>query len=111
MSKETKTEKRAPRAQETRMTKKAKTPWKPPSMLEVPNDPPAGMVYRWIRAETLGQEDRTNVSKGFVSWLSKTRRSSGYDYPTVDDGRHAGVIGVGGLILCKNRRRYRRTKI
>ena len=68
MSKETKTEKRAPRAQETRMTtQRAKTPWKPPSMLEVPNDPPAGMVYRWIRAETLGQEDRTNVSKRFRS--------------------------------------------
>ncbi len=104
MSKETKTEKRAPRAQETRMTtQKAKTPWKPPSMLEVPNDPPAGMVYRWIRAETLGQEDRTNVSKRFrEGWEPvKPEEVPGYDYPTVDDGRHAGVIGVGGLILCK----------
>jgi hypothetical protein len=24
-----------------------------------------------------------------------------FDAPTIDDGRHAGVIGVGGLILAK----------
>ena len=25
----------------------------------------------------------------------------GYDLPTIDDGKHAGTVGVGGLILCK----------
>ena len=103
MNKETKTEKRAPRAQETRETKKAKTPWKPPSMLEVPNDPPAGTVYRWIRAETLGQEDRTNVSKRFrEGWepVLASEHPEMHVMPDVDS-KFEGNVEVGGLLLCK----------
>jgi hypothetical protein len=25
----------------------------------------------------------------------------GYDYPVIDEGKHAGVIGQGGLMLCR----------
>ena len=50
MNKETKTEKKGSHRAQGRLEtqKEAKTPWKPPSMLEVPNDPPAGTIYRWI---------------------------------------------------------------
>ena len=51
MNKETKKVNKTPRSEETRETKKAKQPWTPPSMLAVPNDPPPGVKYRWIRAE------------------------------------------------------------
>ena len=48
------------------------------------------------RAETLGQEDRTNVSKRFrEGWEPvKPEEVPGYDYPTVDDGRHAKALEV-----------------
>jgi hypothetical protein len=52
----------------------------------------------------LGQDDKTNVSKrfreGFVP-VKPEELPGFHDLPTVDDGRHAGIIGVGGLILCK----------
>ena len=103
MNKETKTEKRAPRDQETRETKKAKTPWKPPSMLEVPSDPPAGTVYRWVRTETLGQEDRTNVSKRFrEGWEPVKPEELGGIAPDVSEsGKHKGTVRSGDLILMK----------
>ena len=102
MNKETKKVNKTPRSEETRATKKAKQPWTPPSMLAVPNDPPPGVKYRWIRAEVLGFDDRSNVSKRFREGWEPVRPEEvpGYDYPTIDEGRHAGVVGVGGLILC-----------
>tara|TARA_B100000945_G_scaffold316677_1_gene318048 strand:- start:123 stop:596 length:474 start_codon:yes stop_codon:yes gene_type:complete len=104
VNKETKKVNKTPRSEETRTTmKKAKQPWTPPSMLAVPNDPPPGVKYRWIRAEVLGFDDRSNVSKRFREGWEPVRPEEvpGYDYPTIDEGRHAGVVGVGGLILCK----------
>tara|TARA_R100001086_G_scaffold167878_1_gene91185 strand:- start:46 stop:453 length:408 start_codon:yes stop_codon:yes gene_type:complete len=80
-----------------------------PSALELPDEAvelaeSQGITYRWIRESILGQDDKTNVSKRFREGFAVVRPEElpGYhDLPTVDDGRHAGVIGVGGLILCK----------
>jgi len=72
------TENRTPRSAETRAKDTARKPWRPPSMLETP-PAPEGFSYRWIRAEEL----------------------DGFEIPTLDDGRHAGVVSVGGLLLAK----------
>lgn len=93
---------RAPRSAETRAKQVARKPWRPPSMLETP-PAPEGYSYRWIRAEIVGQEDRKNVTsrlrEGFD--LVKAEELNGFELPTLDDGRHAGVVSVGGLLLAK----------
>jgi hypothetical protein len=62
------------------------------------------MKYRWIRAEMMGEQDKTNIGKkfreGYVP-VHPDEIDESYNLPTVDDGKHAGVIGVGGLILAK----------
>ena len=71
-------------------------------MLETP-PAPEGYSYRWIRAEIVGQEDRKNVTsrlrEGFD--LVRAEELNGFELPTLDDGRHAGVVSVGGLLLAK----------
>ena len=100
---------RSTRNSDTRETNTRPKAWKMPSALELPDEAvelaeSQGITYRWIRESILGQDDKTNVSKRFREGFAVVRPEElpGYhDLPTVDDGRHAGVIGVGGLILCK----------
>jgi len=96
------TDNRTSRSAETRAKDTARKPWRPPSMLETP-PAPEGYTYRWIRAEIVGQEDRKNVTsrlrEGFD--LVKAEELDGFELPTLDDGRHAGVVSVGGLLLAK----------
>ena len=96
------TDNRTSRSAETRAKDTARKPWRPPSMLETP-PAPEGYTYRWIRAEIVGQEDRKNVTsrlrEGFE--LVKAEELDGFELPTLDDGRHAGVVSVGGLLLAK----------
>lgn len=94
---------RTSRSAQTRDTESRRKPWQPPAMLETP-PPPPGMKYRWIRAEMMGEQDKTNIGKkfreGYVP-VHPDEIDESYNLPTVDDGKHAGVIGVGGLILAK----------
>ncbi len=48
-------------------------------------------------------DDKTNVhKKRQEGWdLVRAEDYPDFDAPTIEDGKHAGVIGVGGLILCK----------
>ena len=91
---------RISRAQDTREKSARRGPWKPPSALEAP-EPPEGYVHRWIRAEVMGFDDRKNVSAmSREGWeLVRGDEYPDFDAPTIDDGKHAGVIGVGGLLL------------
>jgi|TARA_R100000030_G_scaffold4054_4_gene2867 hypothetical protein len=108
MNKETNTDAKAstnnrtPRSAETRAKSNARKPWRPPSMLETP-PAPEGYEYRWIRAEIVGQEDKKNVSsrlrEGFD--LVRAEEIGDFEIPTLDDGKHAGVVSVGGLLLAK----------
>ena len=102
MDAEASTENRTSRSAETRAKDTARKPWRPPSMLETP-PAPEGYSYRWIRAEIVGQEDRKNVTarlrEGFD--LVRAEELDGFEIPTLDDGRHAGVVSVGGLLLAK----------
>ena len=93
---------RTPRINQDRASEARKEPWKPPSMLDAP-PAPAGYKHRWIRSEVMGFDDRKNVSarsrEGYE--LVRGEEFPDFDVPTIDDGKHAGVIGVGGLLLAR----------
>jgi len=95
-------EKRASRASQTREKETRKKVWTPPSSLDAP-PAPAGFRHRWVRAETMGFQDTKNVAGRLRSGYELVRADQypDSDYPVIEDGKHAGVIGVGGLVLTR----------
>ena len=93
---------RTPRSNSTRAKQARREPWKPPSMLDAP-PAPEGYRHRWIRAEVMGFDDRKNVAaRSREGWeLVRGEDHPDFEIPTIEDGKHAGVIGVGGLLLAK----------
>lgn len=93
---------RTPRAAETRDKTERRKPWAPPSRLDAP-EPPAGYVHRWIRVAMRGEDDKINVHQKLREGYEPVRADEypDFDAPTIDEGRHAGVIGTGGLMLCR----------
>tara|TARA_R100000664_G_scaffold4664_5_gene9308 strand:- start:4486 stop:4878 length:393 start_codon:yes stop_codon:yes gene_type:complete len=71
-------------------------------MLDAPEAPP-GYKHRWLRAEVRGHDDKANMSKRIREGFEPVRAEDypEFDSPTIDDGKHAGTIGVGGLVLAK----------
>ncbi len=90
------------RASQTREKDSRPKVWTPPSSLDAP-PAPTGYRHRWIRAESMGLDDTKNVmGKMRSGWeLVRADQYSEADFPTVKDGKHAGVIGVGGLLLAR----------
>ena len=76
--------------------------WTPPSSLDAP-PAPDGYRHRWIRAESMGYDDTTNMSGKLRSgWeLVRADEYPESNYPTMHEGRYAGMIGVGGLLLAR----------
>ena len=76
--------------------------WTPPSSLDAP-PAPDGYRHRWIRAESMGYDDTTNMSGKLRSgWeLVRADEYPNDNYPSVDNGKYAGMIGVGGLVLAR----------
>ena len=93
-------ENKTPRAALSRDKTTRRKPWAPPSSLDAP-PAPDGFKHRWIRAEVLGVEDNKNLSARLREGFELVRADSDGEYPTIQDGKHAGVIGVGGLLLAK----------
>ena len=93
---------KTPRASQTRTAEKRPTTWTPPSSLDAP-PAPAGFRHRWIRTEVLGFDDTKNMSGKIRSgWeLVRSDEYPDSEYPSVKDGKYAGVIGVGGLVLAR----------
>ena len=90
------------RASQTRAKTAKKTVWTPPSSLDAP-PAPDGYHHRWIRAETMGFDD-TKYMAGKLRSGYELVRADEYpetDYPTINDGKYKGVIGVGGLLLAR----------
>ena len=87
---------------ETRVKQERPKVWTPPSSLDSP-PAPDGYRHRWIRAESMGFDDTKNMSGKIRSgWeLVRADEYPEHDYPTVNDGKYAGVIGVGGLVLAR----------
>ena len=76
--------------------------YKPPSSLDAP-PAPDGFRHRWIRAESMGFNDTKSIHGRLRSGYELVRADE-YDsntYPSVLDGKYAGVIGVGGLLLAR----------
>ena len=90
------------RESETREKQKRKTDWTPPSSLDAP-PAPKGFRHRWIRAESIGFQDTKNISARLREGYELVRADQYPDseYPVVDSGKYAGVIGVGGLLLAR----------
>ena len=90
------------RASETRVKNDRPKVWTPPSSLDAP-PAPDGFRHRWIRAESAGFDDTKNISGKLRSGWEFVRADEYPDsnFPTVKDGKYAGVIGVGGLLLAR----------
>ena len=90
------------RAAETRTKTERPKEYKPPSSLDAP-PAPDGFRHRWIRAETMGFIDGKNIYGRLRSGYELVRADEydDSDYPVVTDGKYAGVIGVGGLLLAR----------
>ena len=94
--------KKDPRASETRKATKRPVEWPPPSSLDAP-PAPDGFRHRWIRAESLGFDDTKNIAgklrSGYVLVMASEYKDTGY--PVITNGKHKGIIGVGGLLLAR----------
>jgi len=93
---------KTPRASQSRDSEKKPVTWTPPSSLDAPA-PMDGFVHRWLRTEILGNDDTKNISSKLRSGWELVRAD---DYPegsysTVKEGKYAGVIGHGGLVLAR----------
>ena len=93
-------DKKTPRAVQTREKTTRRKPWAPPSSLDAP-PAPDGFKHRWIRAEVMGLDDNKNLSSRLREGFELVRADSGTHYPTIQEGKYKGVIGVGGLLLAR----------
>ena len=95
-------DKKTSRAAVTRSKTERPKVYKPPSSLDAP-PAPDGFRHRWIRAESLGFNDTKNIHGRMRSGYELVRADEykDSDYPIVTDGKYAGVIGVGGLLLAR----------
>jgi len=93
---------KTPRASQARSNDVRPQTWTPPSNLDAP-PAPDGFKHRWIRAESMGFDDTKNMSgKLRTGWeLVRADEYPEQSYPSVGEGKYAGVIGVGGLLLAR----------
>ena len=90
------------RSSETREKTTRKKGWTRPSSLDAPTAP-EGFKHRWIRESVRGFDDNKNVmGKLREGWeLVRADEYPDFDFPTESEGRHKGVVSVGGLLLAK----------
>jgi hypothetical protein len=95
---------RTSRESSTRSKDERKVDWAPSSSLDAP-PAPKGYAHRWIRTSVQGFEDTSNVSRKlregweFVRADTIISEIGKNDYPTISEGAHQGLIGIGGLVL------------
>ena len=90
------------RASQSRDNSAKKKTWTPPSSLDAP-PAPTGFRHQWIRAESMGFQDTKNIAASLREGYELVRADEYPDsnYPVETEGRYAGVIGVGGLLLAR----------
>ena len=94
------------RESSTREKATRKKDWTPPSSLDAPAAP-QGYAHIWIRTSANGFEDAGNVSKKlregweFVKAETILNEIGENDYPVLSEGKHSGIIGIGGLALAR----------
>ena len=97
-----KKEDKTPGAQQTRSGSERPKVWVNSSHLDAPKCP-AGFRQRWIRYETMGQDDTKNITAKLRQGWELVRADAYPDlnYPAIEQGRYKGYIGVGGLVLAR----------
>jgi len=90
------------RASQSRDNSAKKKTWTPPSSLDAP-PAPTGFRHQWIRAESMGFQDTKNIAASLREGYELVRADEypESNYPVETEGRYAGVIGVGGLLLAR----------
>ena len=90
------------RASQTRAKEELKKVWTPPNSLDAP-PAPTGYRHQWLRSEILGQMDTKNIASSLrEGWeLVRADEYPEENWPTMNEGRYAGVIGQGGLVLAR----------
>ena len=98
----TKQDKKTPRAHQARSESERPKVWVNSSHLDAPKCPD-GYRQRWIRYETMGQDDTKNITAKLRQGYELVRADSYPDanFPAVEVGRYKGYIGVGGLVLAR----------
>ena len=90
------------RASQTRSKTEKPKVWSPPNSLDAP-PAPKGFRHQWIRAESMGYQDTKNVAASLREGYELVRADEypDQDYPQMSEGKYAGVIGGGGLLLAR----------
>ena len=90
------------RASQTRVKEELKKVWTPPNSLDAP-PAPTGYRHHWIRESILGQLDTKNVASSLREGFELVRADEYPEskYPEMTEGRYAGIIAVGGLLLAR----------
>ncbi len=90
------------RVSQTRAKNEKPKVWTPPSSLDAP-PAPEGFRHRWLRAESMGEDDARNISGKIRSGWEFVRADEypDTDFPVIESGKYAGLIGVGGLVLAR----------
>ena len=93
---------RTSRASQTRSKEESKKIWTPPNSLDAP-PAPTGYRHQWIIAESMGYQDTKNVAASLREGYELVRADEypDQDFPQMTEGRYAGIIGVGGLLLAR----------
>ena len=97
---------RTSRQSTTRVKEARRKEWTPSSSLDAP-PAPNGYSHRWIRLATSGFDDTSNVSRKlregweFVRADTLLSEIGENDYPVLSEGKHSGIIGIGGLALAR----------
>ena len=93
---------RTSRASQTRSKEESKKIWTPPNSLDAP-PAPEGYRHQWIRAESMGYQDTKNVAASLREGYELVRADEypDQDFPQMTEGRYAGIIRVGGLLLAR----------
>jgi len=93
---------RSNRETATREKQERRKAWTPPSQLDAP-PAPIGYKHRWIRERVMDYDDKANVYKRQREGYELVRAEDFPDFetPVIDEGKNAGVIGQGGLLLAR----------
>ena len=91
-------------SRKTRASTTRKKTWTPPSQLDVGQEAPEGIHYRWVRHELLNNSDDANVNSRIRQGYEPVKPEELVDsaMPDIlDRGKHAGTVRSGDLILMK----------
>lgn len=90
----------------TRETTARTKTYRPPNALDAPEPNSDDVKYRWVRVSLQNEDDAKNISKRRAEEWEPVKAEEHPDFigPTHEEGRFAGAIGVGDLVLMKNSR-------